>query len=393
MPEAVIPSLHCVCSFDNKLGGSVHAALNVCKYLARAGQPVEVVATYANSDDVAYLSKNYPEVVCRKLKRSFPERYCNSSELVQWMRTNIHRFRLVELHGIFVLSTFRAAQVCKASGVPYTVRPHGSLDPFDLRKHALLKRAIGPTLVRWLLDHSAGVICTSELEAERLITYGASPCRFVMPLPVPVPEIRGDREAFRKQHNIPPNAQVVLFMSRVDYKKGLDFLIPALARLKLEFPNLWFVLAGTGDSDFVTRVHSWIDQYGIRAFTAEVGFVSGPEKLDAFAAADIFALPSLNENFGIVIIEAMYAALPLLISSEVYISQDIANANAGIICSPDVDSVTQNLRTMLDGSVDLHAMVEQGSELVRTHYQPAMATETLVKAYEAILNGSRRSTW
>jgi glycosyltransferase involved in cell wall biosynthesis len=180
-------------------------------------------------------------------------------------------------------------------------------------------------------------------------------------------------------------------MSRVDYKKGLDFLIPALARLKPEFPKLWFVLAGTGTPEFFGKVRSWIEQHGIRAFTTEVGFVSGQEKLDALAAANIFALPSLNENFGIVIIEAMYAGLPLLISSEVYIAQDIANAKAGIICSPDVDSVTRHLRTMLDGSVDLRAMVEQGRQLVRTRYQPEVATETLVKMYEE-LTAQREST-
>jgi glycosyltransferase involved in cell wall biosynthesis len=385
MPKPVIPTLHCLFSFDNKLGGSIHAALNVCKYLEQGGQPVEVAATYASSDDTAYLSENYPELLCRKFKRSFPKRYCNSSELVQWLRTNIHRFRLVELHGIFVLSTFQAARICQEQRVPYLVRPHGSLDPFDLKKHAFLKRVMGPIFVRWLLQHSAGVVCTSDLEAKHLVTYGASPRRFVVPLPVPLAEREGNGEAFRKRHKIPADAQVVLFMSRVDYKKGLDFLIPALARLKPEFQKLWFVLAGTGVSDFVTRVHSWIDRCGIRPFTTEVGFVSGQEKLDALAAANIFALPSLNETFGIVIIEAMYAGLPLLISSEVYIAQDIANAKAGIICSPDVDSVTRHLRTMLDGSVDLRAMVEQGRQLVRTRYQPEVATYTLVKMYEAII--------
>lgn len=376
--------LHCLHSFDNKLGGGIHAPLNVCKYLARGGQRVEVAATYASSDDTAYLSENYPELLCRKFKRSFPKRYCNSRELAQWLRENVRRFKLVELHGIFVLSTFWAARICRKQGVPYLVHPMNSLDPFDLKKHALLKTVIGPIFVRWLLQHSAGVVCVSDLEAERLVTYGASPRRFVVPLPVPLPEKEGNGEAFRKRHQIPADAQVVLFMSRIDYKKGLDFLIPALARLKPEFQKLWFVLAGTGVADFVARVHTWIDECGIRPFTSEVGFVTGQEKLDALAAANIFALPSLNESFGIVIIEAMYAGLPLLISKEVNIAQDIANAKAGIICSPDVDSVTRHLKIMLDGSVDLRAMVEQGRQLLRTRYQPEAATKTLVKIYEEV---------
>ena len=384
-PKILIPSLHCLFSFDNKLGGSVHGSLNVCKYLSRAGQPVEVAGTYANSDDTAYLSENYPEVLCHRLKRSFPRRYCNSAELVSWMRAHIHRFRLVELHGIFVLSTFRAAVLCKKKGMPYLVCPHNSLDPFDLKKHAALKRVLGPIFVQWLLKNSAGVVSVTELEDKRLVTFGASPQRFIVPYPVPEPANEGNGAAFRTRHKIPADAMVVLFMSRVDYKKGLDWLIPALARVKRDFPKLWFVLAGAGVPDFVAQVHSWIKQYGIRPFTTEVGFVTGQEKLDALAEADIFALPSLNESFGIVVGEAMYAGLPLRISSEVYIYEDIAKAKAGLICSPDVDSVTQHLRTMLDGSVDLQAMGEQGRELVRSRYRPAMATDILLKAYERVL--------
>jgi glycosyltransferase involved in cell wall biosynthesis len=389
MQKPIIPTLHCTFSYDNRLGGSVHAALNVCQYLARDGQPVELAGTHSSADDTAYLAEKYPELLCRKFKRSFPQRYSNSEEMISWMRNNVRRFDLVELHGVFVFSTMRAAQVCQGARVPYFVRPHGSLDPFDLKKHALLKQIVGPVAVRWLLKHSAGVVCTSALEAERLATYGAFPTRFVVPLPVPTIDGQGNRSDFRERHGIPSDAQVVLFMSRVDYKKGLDFLIPALARLKREFPKLWFVLAGTGTSDFVARVHSWIDQSEIRAFTKEIGFVSGKDKADAFAAANIFALPSLNENFGIVVIEAMECGLPVLISSEVYICQDIAGAGAGVICSHELNSVIKALRSMLDGSVDLRLMGERARQLVRTRYQPEAATEALIKAYESVAKSSK----
>src|ERR1035437_1592127 len=307
MSKTIIRTLHCICSFDNKLGGGVHAALNVCKYLALDGHPVETAATHDNADDTGYLVQKYPEVTCHKLKRSFPGRYCNSHEYVRWLRNNVRRFQIVEIHGIFTLSTYWAARICQQLSVPYLVRPHGSLDPFDLKKHALLKKALGPVFVRWLLKHSAGVVCTSKLEADLLVTYGAKPRRYILPLPVPLPETPGNGPAFRQRHKIPVDAQVVLFMSRVDYKKGLDFLIPALGRLKAECPKLWFVLAGTGETDFVAKVHSWIEAHGVRPFTTVTGFVTGQEKLDTLAAADIFALTSLHENFGIVIIEAMNA--------------------------------------------------------------------------------------
>lgn len=380
-----ISSLHCLSSYDNKLGGSIHAALNVCKYLAQAEQPVEAVAPFGEGDEVQYLSESYPEVKCHRVARSFPQRFSNSSEIVPWLRANLQRFQVVEIHGVWTFATLQVARVCHEVGKPYFIRPHGSLDPFDLQKHSLLKRVLGPIYVRWLLRNAAGVICTASLEKERLVAYGAKPLCFAMPLPVPLTNSIGRRQAFREKHRIPENAQVVLFLSRVDYKKGLDFLIPALRNLKSEFPALWFVLVGTGTSGFLSQVHDWLAKHNIRSFTSEVGFLSGQDKLDAFAAADVFALPSLNENFGIVNIEAMHAGLPLLISDEVYICREIEQARAGLVCRPTIESVTDRLREMLGGTIDLKQMGERGIELVQRRYRPEAATEALLALYARTL--------
>lgn len=376
-----VPSLHCLYSYDNRLGGSVHAGLNVCQYLRQAGQPVEVVAPYSANDDVAYLSTTYAGLTCHRVRRSFPQRYSNSHELKAWLQANLGRFQVVEIHGIWVLATLQAVRACRDLGIPYFVRPHGSLDPFDLRKHALLKRLLGPIFVRWVLRHAAGVVCTADIEAERLVTYGAKPKRYAMPLPVPLAAHLGDGTSFRAAHGIPRDAQVVLFLSRVDYKKGLDYLIPALARLKQTHPRLWFVLAGTGTPEFLARVRGWLAEEKVDRFTSEVGFLCGQEKQNAFAAADVFALPSLNENFGIVNIEAMHAGLPLLISDQVYICREIEAAEAGVICRPSIDSVTDNLDKMLRAPGALKAMGENGRKLVADRYRPEAATEALAKLY------------
>lgn len=383
-------SLHCLFSYDNRLGGSVHAALNVCKYLAADRQPVEIVAPYSVTDEVDYLQDSYPELICHRVARSFPTRYSNSRDLGVWLERNLSRFKVVEIHGVWVLATWQAARTCLKLGVPYIIRPHGSLDPFDLQKRALLKRCLGPIYVRWLLRNAAGVVCTANLEAERLVTYGAIPIRYAMPLPVPLPDRSGDGQAFRKAHGIPPDALVVLFLSRVDYKKGLDSLIPAMGRLKKEYPRLWFVMAGVGTTEFTAKVRAWLAKNKVAEFTSEVGFVSGQGKLNALAAADIFALPSLNENFGIVNIEAMHAGLPLLISDEVYICREIAEAGAGVICQPNSDSVTQRLREMLNGSIDLKDMGEKGRALVQRRYRPEAATKALVELYSQINSGPQK---
>lgn len=379
-----IASLHCLSSYDNKLGGSIHAALNVCKYLAIAGHSVEAVAPSAETDDIHYLSENYSEFITNKVARSFPERFSNSRALGVWLETNLPRFQVVEIHGIWVLASLQVARLCQSMRKPYFVRPHGSLDPFDLQKRALLKKVLGPFYVRSLLKNAAGVVCTASLEAERLVTYGADPKRIVMTLPVPQMAEHGNGQGFRLKHRIPADAQVVLFLSRVDYKKGLDFLIPALRRLKREFPKLWFVLAGTGSPEFLADLRHGLAS--VREFTSEVGFLSGHDKLDAFAAADAFVLPSLNENFGIVLIEAMHAGLPLLISDQVYIYKEIEEARAGLVCQTNEESVYMNLQELLSGRIDLKEMGARGQDLVRRRYRPEASTGALIQLYERTLS-------
>ena len=378
-------SLHVVHSLHNPLGGSIHAALGVCRYLTRAGHVADVAATLEPGDDTSYLAEVYPEVRVRTFPRSFPRRYSNSGALLEWLSAHLHDYDIVELHSVFTGVALRSARQCRERKKPYLIRPHGSLDPFDLQKHARLKRIVGPPIIRPALESASAVLLTSEVEARRLVTFGAKVNKVVLPLPVSLPTSAGDGARFRREHSIPEGAFIVMFMSRIDYKKGLEFLIPALSDLQREFSDLWFVLAGSGDPAFMPSVDRWLGGPGIGSRTSRVGFLSGQDKSDALAAAGIFALPSLNENFGIVLIEAMHAGVPLLISEEVYIQKEIAGHGAGLVCRSETASISSVLRRMLDGTVDLAQMGGRGRDLVNQRYRPEAATDLLLATYNEVL--------
>lgn len=384
-PTRNVRTLHIIDRLDKRRGGSVYATLAVCKYLARAGQPVEAVGSIGSGDALDHLEHDFSEFKTHRFDRSFPVRYSNSAAFAAWLTQSVKNYDLVEVHAIFNAFAWRAAKICRKAGVPYLIRPHGSLDPFDLQKHAALKKILGPFLVRPMLEGAKAMLLTAPMEADRVETYGARVRKLVLPLPVSLGTQHGNGSGFRHRYGIPRDAQVVLFMSRVDYKKGLEFLIPALGVLKAEFPKLWFVMAGSGEPEFVGRVKQLLIDHRVQPFTSGVGFVTGADKADAMAAANLFALPSRNENFGIVNIEAMHMGLPLLVSNEVYIYQEIQQAGAGLICVPTTHSVTEQLRKMLNGSLDLVAMGRNGRELVEKRYRSEIATAALVKTYEEIL--------
>jgi len=379
-------SSHILPSFDSQLGGSVRAALNICKFLIQYGHSANAIATFSPGDDVEYLRSEYNIVPCHFLPRSFPARYANSNHIKPWIQKQRIQPDIVSIHGVWVLSSFQAALACLKADIPYVVHPHGSLDPFDLQKRRLQKKLVGPCMIKWLLDNSRGIVCTTKTELERLETYNSDVMRYTSPLPVPCLSLTSESNDFRSRFNIPEDAQVVLFLSRIDYKKGLEYLIPALAMLKPRFPKIWFVLAGSGSSSYSSTIDSLIDSHQLNSITTKTGFLSGRDKVEAFNAANIFALPSLNENFGIVVVEAMNACLPILISDNVYLSPDIQGASAGVICSVSVESVYVSLLTMLDGTVDLPALGNAAKKFAGDFYHPQQATNGLVNIYHSALS-------
>lgn len=383
-----ITSLHIIFSLDGKLGGAVHAALGVAAYLNSAGHRAEVLASYLPTDSIDYLKTAYAKVPCHLVARTFPQRYYFAARLKAWICEHANRFDIVEIHGVWNGASYAAWQACIELKKPFFVRPHGSLDPFDLRKRSLLKSVVGPLYIKRLLNESSGVLLTAQLEADRLVSYGGNPRKYSVALPIPAgartPE--NARQHFRRQQGIAEDAFVVLFLSRIDYKKGLEFLIPSLAKLKKAHPRLVFLMVGSGHAAYVQTVKSLLADHGVAEWTVQPGFLSGEDKQSALAASDIFALPSLNENFGIVIVEAMRAGLPVVVSTEVYIHKEIVEAGAGYACDPAIFSCHDALKALLCMKDQQRlTMGENGRNAVLHTFSPEAATKKLLEVYRSVL--------
>jgi glycosyltransferase involved in cell wall biosynthesis len=380
-------TLQTIQSLNNKLGGATHAGLNISRYLSAAQHPVEVLSTFDRNDEIEYLRSTYSGLKMSLIPRRFPKRWYNGIGLGQWLDGNLSRFDLVGIHAVFSFVTIKTSHYCKKHKLPFVLHPHGSLDPFDLKKRKLIKSLLGPILFKPLLQNCAGVVCTTQNEADLLETYGTKPRKFVVPLPVPtLTSGRSSRQSFRQKHGIPNDAFVVLFLSRIDYKKGLEFLVPAISLARESFKDVWFVMAGAGEEWFVSKIRSMISQLGLSRWTREIGFVSGYDKAEAFGAADLFALPSLNENFGIVIIEAMQSGLPVLISDQVYIHQEIYDAGAGKVCAANSDDCGRVLLEFLRDRPSTIEMGARGSRLAAKRFGPEAATQNLLDVYKTVLN-------
>jgi glycosyltransferase involved in cell wall biosynthesis len=185
------------------------------------------------------------------------------------------------------------------------------------------------------------------------------------------------------------NAPALLFLSRLDPKKGLDLLLPAFARVLKRHPTAHLTVAGHGPAAFVDGLKQQAHELRIQPSVAWAGFLQGEEKIRAFARADLFVLPSHSENFGLAVVEAMGAGLPVVVSDQVGIHREISSSGAGLVAECTVDSLEAALLRLLSDP-DLRAsMAQRGAALARTFSRDAVV-EQLAEVYAQIRTGRRQ---
>lgn len=356
--------LHVKASIDRRMGGSATAIANAAEGSHRSGDRAALLATITDGEDLALVDGLPPEVGVHLVPRTWPGRFGYSLPLSRWLHAHVRDFDLVVIHEVFSFPAVAAAYWSMRGRVPYVIRPHGSLDPYDLRKHNRAKRLLAPAL-RWLLAGSAGVWLTAEKERERVRTFGAPVKKYVSVLSVSASPYAGDASRFRSMWEIPADDFVILFLGRIDPKKGLSRTIRAFEAAQFAHAT-WLVIAGTGEEKYENYIRSLVCESPARERIKLVGFLGGQDRADAFAGSDLFVLHSDNENFGLAPVEALHERLPSLLSDEVYVASELqASEVATVVPVGDVNLLVERLRSLAQpGNAQLAHMREQASNAV-----------------------------
>jgi glycosyltransferase involved in cell wall biosynthesis len=372
-------------------GGPSQMVLGLSSALVRAGAAVTLITTDANGDngqaplDVPLETPIDQDGYQLIYFRCSPfRRYKFSTKLLMWLAQHAHEYDVAHIHALFSPISSMAATVARQQGLPYVLRPLGTLDPADLRKKARLKQLYATALERPNLAHAAAVHFTTQQEATVSERFGVETNDWVFPLGVVLPESIGVSP--RVALGIAPDRPIILFMSRIDPKKGFDLLIPALEQLIASGVEFDFVLAGGNpqDPDYVQQIHQQIQNSPLGARSHLVGFVSGSAKTAWLEAADVFVLPSYYENFGIAVAEAMSVATPVVISDQVHIWDAIQAANAGWVCECNVASLADALADSLASPIERQQRGQNAQQHANTHYSWDAIARSMVPAYAAI---------
>ena len=267
------------------------------------------------------------------------KRYCRA-----WLQ----KFDVVHIFGLYDLLGPEVAAACRASALPYVVEPIGMFIP--IVRNFWLKRMYHLALGGKMLQGACSVVATSEQEIEELVAGGMARAKVVLRRNgVEAPDSWPERGAFRNAHGISPDSKLVLFLGRLSAKKSPDLLLKAAAELlkRSEGIPLKVVFAGPDEGGVTARLEGMSSELGIRKNVQFTGPIFGPAKWATYRDADVFVLPSQNENFGNTAAEAVAAGTPVIVSEQCGIAPLLAD-EAGLVVPHEVGAIAEALARILD---------------------------------------------
>jgi glycosyltransferase involved in cell wall biosynthesis len=342
--------LHVINSVDPAGGGPIEGIKQIARCLQESSANQIHVAS-SDPPDADYV-KDCPIPVFACGPGRF--NYAFAPGLVKWLRRNHRNYDVVIVNGLWGYSGRAVHLALKGSSTPYVVFTHGMLDPWFKRTYPFkhLKK-----LLYWhfnefrLLRNASAVLFTCEEErilarqsfraydaAEYVIAYGTS-------------DVCGDRAtqmaALGERFPELKNKRLVLFIGRIHPKKGVDLVIESFARIMAGDPDWHLVIAGP---DHVGLKNSLITLAGERNVSQRItwtGMLQGDLKWGALHSAEVLLLPSHQENFGIVVAEALSCGVPTLISNKVNIWREVEQEGAGLVAEDTEEGACELLQTWL----------------------------------------------
>lgn len=358
-------------------------------------QSVEAYIVTTNDDGPGLLEVstddwiNYQGIPVRFFPRFSPKvssirEFSFSGALTTWLRKHITAYDLVHIHAVFSYPATTAMTIARSHRVPYIVRPLGQLCEWSLQQSALKKQLYLKLIERTNLNHSQGLHLTSEQEKREAAQLKLVCPSYVIPhgLDFP-PKLKNARQRLRLQFGLPEDETIILFLSRLHPKKGLDYLISALGSL-VKYP-FTFILAGSGDPAYETEARTFLNTAGIESRTILPGFVKGEAKDLLLQGADIYALTSHSENFGVAVLEALAAGLPTVVTPGVALSEEIEHHQLGYVSELSKAAIAETLERCLKAPEVSVQMGQRAQKFVLKNYTWEGNADNLIKVYSSVL--------
>jgi glycosyltransferase involved in cell wall biosynthesis len=344
--------LHVISSVNPTGGGPMEAVLQSGLKMVALGHQVEVLSL---DDPSATFVTEFALPVHAVGPSTGSYQY--TEKLIPWLRAHAKDFDALVVNGLWQYHSYGTWRALRNLGVPYFVFTHGMLDPWFKRTYPLkhLKKWLyWPWAEYHVLRDASAVLFTCE--EERLLArqsfwlYRAREAVVSFGTKTPPQNGAALRTSFLNAYPELQGKRVLLFLSRIQVKKGCDLLIEAFAKIAAQDPTLHLLMAGPDQTGWMAELQALAQDRGIADRISWPGMLQGDIKWGAFYAAEAFVLSSHQENFGIAVSEALGCGLPVLISDKVNIWREIVEDGAGIVNTDTVEATVSTLQQWIGTS-------------------------------------------
>lgn len=380
-----------------RTGGPARFVVGSSIALAQPG--VETVVWTTDLDGPASASSRHParaadlpervsQIELRVFRARPPRRLGWSPELRHALRSELEGFDVVHVHSLFLYPQLAAGLAAQRAGIPYVISPHGSLDPWLRRRGRLRKAVVDRVAQAKVLAGAAALHVTTAEEGRLLADVAPHVRRALVPAGIWLDDYAdppGGAE-FRAQRLGGHTGPIVLNHGRIAAKKGLDILVRAFARVHAARPDALLVLVGPDDERLVAGLRTLAVAEGVRDAVVFVGMLRGRDKLAALAAADVWALPSHTENFGLAVVEAVAAGLPVILSPAVNVAAELEREGAALVRAATADDFAEAMLELL-GDDERRAAVAAAGRKTAPRYDWNALGPDLAALYAQIAHG------
>ncbi|MGF1934426.1 MAG: glycosyltransferase [Nostoc sp. ChiQUE02] len=371
-------------------GGTSKIVTELVEAIARLGVTVDLVTTHANGSNNLDVPLN--EWISEKSYRVqyfncwYRDDFIISYSLINWLFKNVNNYDIVHSQTVFAPMISVAHSICKYFQIPYIVTPHGMLEPWALSYKAWKKRIYYKVFENPGIENSSAIQATSSFELENINSLKFQNTVFV---PNGIHRQEFERlpnpEIFYQQFPETRGKTLILFLGRIDPKKGLDLLAPAFAKVHNQFPHTHLVVAGPDNIGFMDKAQNYFLQAGCLDAVTFTGMVSGALKYAALAAANFYVAPSYSEGFSISILEGMASGLPCIITTGCNFPE-AAKAEAAHVVEINVNAIANALIECLSNPQQATEMGDRAREFIFQNYTWDRAADKLIQVYKSVID-------
>ena len=370
-----------------RYGGPIWSVHHLAIEQIKLGHDVEVYTTNIDGDSVS----NVP--VGRKIEVDgvsvtyfsvgFFRRTMRAPSMAVALKQNISSFDVVHNHSVFLWPTYISAREARLAKVPYVISPRGMLWAELIRQRSRVMKKLWIAIIeKKNLKYSAAVHVTSDIEGRKIMELGLPMPRTInLPNGVDIPRNLYEGEISEDISREIKRGEFLLSFGRLNWKKNNVQLIKAMLKL----PNVRLIVAGNQEDEHCLELRSIIKKYDLTERVSVISRqVSGRDKELLFSSAVMFVLPSLSENFGNTVLEAMVRGVAVVVSKEAGAAEVVKKIGCGLVCSPNSASLADSIKVLLENKSDMRAMAELGKEAAIGTYSWSAVSRSMVEEYGAL---------